>query len=216
MPRLRAPAALLLGGLLLAIPALWGCRGSQGAGNPFLSADRVPPPAPKSILPGSAVPYYQGDPLPPMAAPPQTAWPPGQTPVNSSVYGGGGVGGLQQPPSYPSASQPAGYPPLPGAVPQVAPAAGSWPPAQPPAWPGSQPGGAPLSQPRANSQPTPTGGVVSDVLLTAAAEPVAATPDRPTQPPARQQTTPASLLEWGGGAPTQVTPAPRIRLPGGG
>lgn len=34
--------------------------------NPFASPDRVPPPSTRTLLPGQAAPYYQGDPLPSM------------------------------------------------------------------------------------------------------------------------------------------------------
>jgi hypothetical protein len=54
--------------------ALGGCRSQPGmAVNPFLSPDRVPPPATRTLLPGQAQPYYPGDPLPVMqSATPQT------------------------------------------------------------------------------------------------------------------------------------------------
>ena len=44
------------------------CAGCQNQpshfANPLYSADRVPPPATRSLAPGSAAPYYSGDPLP--------------------------------------------------------------------------------------------------------------------------------------------------------
>lgn len=45
-----------------------GCRSSSTgiAGSPFMSPDRVPPPNTRSLQPGQAQPYYQGDPLPAM------------------------------------------------------------------------------------------------------------------------------------------------------
>lgn len=36
--------------------------------NPLYSADRVPPPSTRTIAPGTAQPYYSGDPLPAMPA----------------------------------------------------------------------------------------------------------------------------------------------------
>ncbi len=53
----------------LAILLFVGCR-SQSApiSNPFLSPDRVPPPATRALLPGTAQPYYPGDPAPNLPA----------------------------------------------------------------------------------------------------------------------------------------------------
>ena len=49
---------------LLAI-AICGCRTQSSAmSNPFLAPDRVPPPSTRAIAPGTAQPYYPGDPLP--------------------------------------------------------------------------------------------------------------------------------------------------------
>jgi hypothetical protein len=57
----------------VAVAVLWvaiglsGCRGQQTAmTNPFLSPDRVPPPATRTVAPGTAQPYYPGEPLPSM------------------------------------------------------------------------------------------------------------------------------------------------------
>lgn len=64
-------------GLLVALltTALGGCRNQSTAmTNPFLGPDRVPPPATRVIAPGTAQPYYPGDPLPAaQAAPPAAA-----------------------------------------------------------------------------------------------------------------------------------------------
>lgn len=43
-----------------------GCAQSGGSTNPFLAPTRVPPPATRTIAPGTAQPYYPGDPLPVM------------------------------------------------------------------------------------------------------------------------------------------------------
>jgi len=52
-------------GLVLFVVSFAGCRTpATGVSNPFLSPDRVPPPATRTQLPGTAQPYYQGDPLP--------------------------------------------------------------------------------------------------------------------------------------------------------
>jgi hypothetical protein len=51
--------------LLLMATCLCGCQNPQmAATNPFLAPDRVPPPATRVIAPGTAQPYYPGDPLP--------------------------------------------------------------------------------------------------------------------------------------------------------
>lgn len=45
--------------------ALAGCSNQQmSASNPFMAPDRVPPPATRTIAPGTAAPYYPGDPVP--------------------------------------------------------------------------------------------------------------------------------------------------------
>jgi hypothetical protein len=42
-----------------------GCRNSNAPlTNPFLTPDRVPPPSTRTLTPGTAQPYYPGDPLP--------------------------------------------------------------------------------------------------------------------------------------------------------
>jgi len=46
-----------------------GCRSQTTAmTNPFMAPDRVPPPATRTLLPGTAQPYYPGDPVPNSAA----------------------------------------------------------------------------------------------------------------------------------------------------
>ncbi|QDU88684.1 hypothetical protein Pla175_20650 [Pirellulimonas nuda] len=75
-----------------------GCRGQQSVvPNPFVGADRVPPPTLKTMAPGTATPYYQGDPLPPYAPPQQQLSPPLQQPGQQPGFG--------QPPAtqYPAA-----------------------------------------------------------------------------------------------------------------
>ncbi len=50
---------------LLALLLLCGCRSQTTAmTNPFIAPNRVPPPATRTLLPGTAQPYYPGDPLP--------------------------------------------------------------------------------------------------------------------------------------------------------
>ncbi|MCG8450635.1 MAG: hypothetical protein MI725_13785, partial [Pirellulales bacterium] len=52
---------------------LSGCRTQTATlSNPFLAPDRVPPPATRTLMPGTAQPYYPGDPVPnsPAIAPP--------------------------------------------------------------------------------------------------------------------------------------------------
>ncbi len=62
---------------LAACAIVGGCRNqSGGMANPFLAPNRVPPPSTRMIAPGTAQPYYPGDPLPVMqssAQPPAAA-----------------------------------------------------------------------------------------------------------------------------------------------
>src|SRR3989304_811775 len=47
------------------LTCLAGCSNQQmSASNPFMAPDRVPPPATRPIAPGTAAPYYPGDPVP--------------------------------------------------------------------------------------------------------------------------------------------------------
>ncbi len=63
-----------------------GCQGNNSAlRNPFMSPDRVPPPATRAILPGTAQPYYQGGPIPGGSVAP----PPVYRPVPGAVPPGG-------------------------------------------------------------------------------------------------------------------------------
>ncbi len=59
----RRQVAFALRGLL--VLCLAGCSNQQmSASNPFMAPDRVPPPATRPIAPGTAAPYYPGDPVP--------------------------------------------------------------------------------------------------------------------------------------------------------
>lgn len=50
---------------ILALVLVSGCRSQTTAmTNPFMAPDRVPPPATRTLLPGTAQPYYPGDPVP--------------------------------------------------------------------------------------------------------------------------------------------------------
>lgn len=62
-PNLNLAAAFVAMAVLLSAV---GCKYQQTAiaANPFLGPNRVPPPATRTLLPGQAQPYYQGDPLP--------------------------------------------------------------------------------------------------------------------------------------------------------
>lgn len=69
---------------------LVGCNNQQmAASNPFMSPDRVPPPATRTIAPGQAAPYYPGDPMPSaQAVPPGTpavAQAPPITPIGTTM-----------------------------------------------------------------------------------------------------------------------------------
>ncbi len=66
----------------LALVLLVGCRSQSTAmTNPFLAPNRVPPPATRTLLPGTAQPYYPGDPIPnsPAIAAPPAGFAPGTT-----------------------------------------------------------------------------------------------------------------------------------------
>jgi hypothetical protein len=50
---------------VVVVLALAGCSNQQRtSANPFMQPDRVPPPATRTIAPGTAQPYYPGDPVP--------------------------------------------------------------------------------------------------------------------------------------------------------
>jgi hypothetical protein len=81
----------------IVLTALVGCRNQQAMTNPFLTPARVPPPSTRVIAPGTAQPYYPGDPLPGAAtAPPATLAPP------ATAYPGA---------AYPSSAAPLTTPP---------------------------------------------------------------------------------------------------------
>jgi hypothetical protein len=62
--------------LLCALTVVGGCSHNQtGINNPFLAPDRVAPPSTRAIAPGTAQPYYPGDPLPVMQSAAPTAAP---------------------------------------------------------------------------------------------------------------------------------------------
>jgi hypothetical protein len=66
---MRRGLSLAVVGSLLVVVALSGCK-NQAAGtftNPFLTPDRVPPPSTRVLAPGTAQPYYPGDPIPGVA-----------------------------------------------------------------------------------------------------------------------------------------------------
>jgi len=82
----------------LALVMFAGCRSQTTTmSNPFLAPNRVPPPATRTLLPGTAQPYYPGDPLPnspvigtPPIGPP-TGFAPGTTPQPNYVPAPAGV-----------------------------------------------------------------------------------------------------------------------------
>lgn len=90
-----------------------GCRNqSAPLTNPFLTPDRVPPPSTRVLTPGTAQPYYPGDPLP-GAAPlnaPVGAMPPAMTlpPASTLPPGGTYTPPATVPPAtaYPGAAYP--------------------------------------------------------------------------------------------------------------
>lgn len=70
-----------LAAAVLTIAAGVSCAGCQNqpshVANPLYSADRVPPPSTRALAPGSAQPYYSGDPLPVIPSGPAAS--PGQS-----------------------------------------------------------------------------------------------------------------------------------------
>jgi hypothetical protein len=146
---------------------LGGCRNpSGGVANPFVTNDRVPPPATRAIAPGQAQPYYPGDPLPVMQS--KTAPPPGGTTAT-----------IAEAPSMPSAdtnlawNSPGRSAPPPG-VPEAAAIA-----------PNAQP------QPRSIASAEPTVAIPADgdalrFALPAPAEPKPFTPIAPAPIPVPQ------------------------------
>ncbi len=68
MKRLHPNLVQAAASVALAVSFAGGCKSQQGSAsiNPFLAPNRVPPPATRSLMPGQAQPYYQGDPLPVM------------------------------------------------------------------------------------------------------------------------------------------------------
>src|SRR5215217_614211 len=91
-------------GLLIALTIVataTGCRNqSTPLTNPFLTPDRVPPPSTRVLTPGTAQPYYPGDPLP------------GSAPLSAPIGG------------YPAATT---YPPAGSFAPSAAPPATAYP-----------------------------------------------------------------------------------------
>jgi hypothetical protein len=73
-------SAWLVAGVLVVVGS-GGCRSQQTPlANPFMSPDRVPPPTTRTLAPGTAQPYYPGDPLPVMQS---AVTPPGATTVSA-------------------------------------------------------------------------------------------------------------------------------------
>lgn len=69
--------------ITLVLVGALGCRSqSTPLTNPFLAPDRVPPPATQTLAPGTAQPYYPGDPLPstPIQTTPGAVYPPAAAP----------------------------------------------------------------------------------------------------------------------------------------
>ncbi|MEM6329179.1 MAG: hypothetical protein AAF790_02905 [Planctomycetota bacterium] len=101
---------------LLLLVALAGCSNRTGGGNPFLAADRVPPPSTRALPAGAVQPYYQGQPLPvtPQAFPqqPVTQQPVTQQPFTPAPIGPAGVapGAGYAPAASPQLGPPVGFP----------------------------------------------------------------------------------------------------------
>ncbi len=72
----------------LSVCLVLGCRNQQGSPtvNPFFTPDRVPPPVTRVLQPGTAQPYYSGDPVPslPAAGFPAQNYQPAAIPLGSA------------------------------------------------------------------------------------------------------------------------------------
>lgn len=102
MTRLSIHRTVRFHTVVLVALALCGCRGQSTAmTNPFMAPDRVPPPSTRAIAPGTAQPYYPGDPLPAM----QGAVPPGAPPIAAAQ--------TAPPPTPPNTPPPGGAPSTP-------------------------------------------------------------------------------------------------------
>jgi hypothetical protein len=145
-------------GALIALAVAAGCR-NQSTGaftNPFLTPDRVPPPPTRVLAPGTALPYYPGDPAPsaapPMGVPatttypPNTAYPPATTTTPTNAYPAVAPTG-----AYPTTG---GYPPNSGfpAGPPLTTPPGGWPPQSLTSPAGLEAGGETVSVPADNQR----------------------------------------------------------------
>lgn len=94
---------------------LAGCKSQTATvSNPFLTPDRVPPPQTRVLAPGTAQPYYPGDPLPGASTyqAPSPSAPPTYAPGTTPPGGWGGPSPqYQQPAPYQGAPPPAGAQP---------------------------------------------------------------------------------------------------------
>jgi hypothetical protein len=106
---MRRGLSLQFLGVLMAAAALVGCRNQTGGiTNPFITADKVPPPSTRVLAPGTAQPYYPGDPVP------------GAVPAGTPVIGAP----VATPGFVPSTTMP-GYAPA-GAAPAMTTPPGGW------------------------------------------------------------------------------------------
>ncbi|MBX3434008.1 MAG: hypothetical protein KF847_11860 [Pirellulales bacterium] len=157
MARRRAIAALIL--------VLAGCKNQSGTtiSNPFLTPDRVPPPSTRVLAPGTAQPYYPGDPMPGAAAyqPPVTQ---GYSPATGFPPAGG-----YAPPAQTYGAPAYGAPAAGGATPP-----GGWGTSPPSQQQYAPPATAPAYQPQYSVPPsgyspgygvTPTGAELSSANL---------------------------------------------------
>ncbi len=85
--------------VVIIVVGLAGCKnqGTSTFTNPFLTPDRVPPPSTRVLAPGTAQPYYPGDPAP--GAAPAVGPPPAGTPTY-------GPGATLPPATLPPSTQP--------------------------------------------------------------------------------------------------------------
>ena len=205
--------------LAIALLTLPGCR-SQSAPltNPFLAPDRVPPPATRTLLPGTAQPYYPGDPVPnsPAVGVPAPAYTPGPAPTFTPQPGSG----------VPQAVPPGGWNPAPQPPGAVTPTS-----ANVPLEPGNHineqaisvgPDEESLRFASAATQPSPPeqAPVVPDQAQQALAQSVLPArrenagfgPVTPEQPASYQEPLPPTVPSPAPPSPTQTTPARQVQI----
>jgi hypothetical protein len=226
---MRCAGSLLISSFVLA--AVVGCKNqSAPLANPFLTPDRVPPPQTRVLMPGTAQPYYPGDPAPSLTTAPATTLPPTTTtfaPAATTIGApqpGTIVPGQVVPSNIPGGAYP-GAPPV-NPVTPVTPVSppggwGTYPPSggtaslsAPSGFQTASTGGEAVRVPGDSGAlrfepPTPAPSLPADAVVPAASQSIAAlNPNQPTVAPA-----PGGAFQPNAGAQGPVEQA-RFGLPG--